>query len=124
MRDSSAPDCLFRAKTMNNRALIPQLKTPIRPASPHARASIFALAIAATALCGGARAEQLAGRQGLQLFFDRTGIIGTLDLNGPVNEQGAFFQSLGTNGRTCATCHVASQAMSLSAKGIQLRFAQ
>ncbi len=86
--------------------------------------SIVVLAIAATALCGGARADLPDSRQGLQLFFDRTGIIGTLDVNGPVNEQGAFFQSLGTNGRSCATCHVASQAMSLSAMGVQLRFAQ
>jgi hypothetical protein len=94
---------------MNTRALIP---------------SIVALAIAAGAFCSGARADEPAGPQGLQLFFDRTGIIGTLDLNGPVNQRGAFFQSLGTNGRTCATCHVASQAMSLSVPGIQLRFAQ
>jgi cytochrome c peroxidase len=84
--------------------------------------SIVALAVA-SALCGAARADQPAA-QGLQLFFDRTGIIGTLDLNGPVNQQGAFFQSLGTNGRSCATCHLASQAMSLSATGAQLRFAQ
>jgi len=85
--------------------------------------SIVALAVA-SALCGAARADQPAGPQGLQLFFDRTGIIGTLDLNGPVNQQGAFFQSLGTNGRSCATCHLASQAMSLSATGAQLRFVQ
>jgi cytochrome c peroxidase len=85
--------------------------------------SIVALAIA-SALCGAARADQPPGQEGLQLFFDRTGIIGTLDLNGPANQQGAFFQSLGTNGRSCATCHVASQAMSLSATGVRLRFAQ
>ena len=84
--------------------------------------SIVALAVA-SALCGAARADQPIA-PGLQLFFDRTGIIGTLDLNGPVNQQGAFFQSLGTNGRSCATCHVASQAMSISAMGAQLRFAQ
>ncbi len=100
-------------------------KAPIRPASPGARAALTALAIAGAALGGAAHAGLPdAETQGLQLSFDRTGIIGTLDVNGPVNEQGAFFQSLGTNGRTCATCHVASQAMSLSATGIQLRFAQ
>jgi cytochrome c peroxidase len=109
---------------MNTRVLIRQLKALVLPASPHARASIFALAIASTALCGGARADLPAGLQNLQLYFDHTGVIGTLDVNGPVNEQGAFFQSLGTNGRTCATCHVASQAMGLSAQGIQLRFVQ
>jgi cytochrome c peroxidase len=109
---------------MNTRALIRQLEALVLSACAHARASACALAIAATALCGGARAQLPVGPQDLQLFFDHTGVIGTLDVNGPVNEQGAFFQSLGTNGRTCATCHVASQAMSLSAQGIQLRFAQ
>jgi cytochrome c peroxidase len=110
---------------MNTRALIWQPTALTRPASSHARPTLFALAIAGAALCGSARAYLPdAGAQGLQLYFDAAGIIGTLDVNGPVNEQGAFFQSLGTNGRTCATCHVASQAMSLSAKGIQLRFAQ
>ena len=110
---------------MNVRVLTRQLKALVQFASPHARASLFALAIGATTLCGGARAGLPdTAPQGLQLFFDRTGVIGTLDVTGPVNEQGAFFQSLGTNGRTCATCHVASQAMSLSAPGVQLRFAQ
>ncbi len=108
---------------MNPRAFIRQLTVPIRPALLHTGAAMFALAFAG-ALCGGARAEQPAPAENLQLFFDRTGIIGTLDVNGPVNEQGAFFQSLGTNGRSCATCHLASQAMSISAAGVQLRFAQ
>src|SRR3984885_6174335 len=109
---------------MNTRALIRQLEALVLSACAHARASACALAIAATALCGGARAELPVGPQDLQLFFDHTGVVGTLSVNGPVNERSAFFQSLGTNGRTCATCHVASQAMSLSAQGIQLRFAQ
>jgi cytochrome c peroxidase len=110
---------------MNTRVLVRRLKALVQPAFPHAGAAVFAFTIGAGALCGGARADLPdAAPQGLRLFFDRTGIIGTLDVTGPVNEQGAFFQSLGTNGRTCATCHVASQAMSLSATGIQLRFLQ
>jgi cytochrome c peroxidase len=43
-------------------------------------------------------------------------INGGLDLTGP------FFQSLGTNGRTCATCHQPSDGMSVSAANVQLRF--
>jgi cytochrome c peroxidase len=108
---------------MNTRILIRQPKALVRSTPHHSRASIFALALAAGVLCSGARAQP-AAPEGLQLFFDQTGVIGTLDINGPVNEQGAFFQSLGTNGRSCATCHVASQAMGLSTMGIQLRFAQ
>jgi cytochrome c peroxidase len=108
---------------MNTRTLVCQLTAVFRPALFHGCATFFA--IATTALCSGARADLPdAAPQGLQLFVDRTGIIGTLNADGPVNERGAFFQSLGTNGRTCATCHVASQAMSLSAEGIQIRFSQ
>ncbi len=39
-----------------------------------------------------------------------------IDLKGP------FFQSLGTNGRTCATCHEPRDGMSVSAADVQLRF--
>ena len=59
---------------------------------------------------------------GIQIVPDASGVITTLSVNGPIDSHGAFFQSLGTNGRSCATCHVASQAMSISASGIQQRF--
>src|SRR3972149_9170146 len=36
---------------------------------------------------------------------------------------GPFFMNFGTNGRNCATCHQASDAMSVSAANIQARFA-
>ncbi|HEV2286685.1 MAG TPA: hypothetical protein VGR80_11635 [Steroidobacteraceae bacterium] len=84
------------------------------------------LAAAATALCGAAAAAE-PPRGGappvpaVQAFFDATGVTATLDVNGP-QPQGAFFQSLGTNGRSCATCHGASQAMGLSAEAAQMRF--
>lgn len=41
-----------------------------------------------------------------------------IDLTGP------FFQSLGTNGRSCSTCHQPSDGMSVSASHIQERFVQ
>lgn len=43
---------------------------------------------------------------------------GGIDLTGP------FFQSLGTNGRSCSTCHQPGDGMSVSALHIQERFAQ
>ena len=86
-------------------------------------AAFFALAVVSSALSGPSRAEGPSeDPENLLLSFDATGVIGTLNVNGPVDQHGAFFQSLGTNGRTCATCHVAGQALSLSAKGIQARF--
>jgi cytochrome c peroxidase len=57
-------------------------------------------------------------------FLDPTGAIetyttdpsGTLDLTGP------FFQSLGTNGRSCGTCHQPSDAWTVSAAHVRARF--
>ena len=55
-------------------------------------------------------------------FLDRTGIVSTYNTHGPIKDNSAFFQSLGTNGRSCATCHVLSNAMGLSTDNIQARF--
>src|SRR6266853_221878 len=41
---------------------------------------------------------------------------------GGIDPTGPFFQSLGTNGRSCGTCHQLSDAMSVSAAHIQQRF--
>ena len=57
-------------------------------------------------------------------FRDNTGAVATYSTAGAINEQNPFFQSLGTNGRTCATCHQADQAFSLSAAGARLVYAQ
>ena len=46
---------------------------------------------------------------------DRSGVVETYSSTGSFDESGPFFQSLGTNGRTCATCHVVNDAMGLSA---------
>jgi cytochrome c peroxidase len=94
-------------------------------AKPH---GICSTLLACAGLAAGAAAAQGsdngAGPLGRQSFPDASGVITTLSANGPVDGHGAFFQSLGTNGRSCATCHVASQAMSISAAGIQQRFAE
>ena len=56
-------------------------------------------------------------------FFDPTGVVSTYNTNGPIREDGPFFQSLGTNGRSCGTCHQASDAMGLGVQDIRARFA-
>jgi len=43
-------------------------------------------------------------------------IAGGIDLTGP------FFQSMGTNGRSCGSCHQPSDGMSVSAANVQARF--
>lgn len=48
-------------------------------------------------------------------FKDPSGVIATYSRRGPLDESGPFFQSLGTNGRSCATCHIPANAFGLSA---------
>src|SRR5579859_8034652 len=57
-------------------------------------------------------------------FPDPTGAVATFNSSGDIDGSGAFFQSLGTNGRTCATCHRLDQAMSLSNRGVQSIYRQ
>jgi len=45
-------------------------------------------------------------------------------VGGGIDQTGPFFQSLGTNGRSCGSCHQPSDGMSVSALHVQLRFAQ
>ncbi len=56
----------------------------------------------------------------LEPFEDGTGAVSTFNIAGDIHkDNNPFFQSLGTNGRTCETCHEANQAFSISAKGVQ-----
>jgi hypothetical protein len=60
-----------------------------------------------------------------ELEIDRTpdGYPGTyLSARPVVVADNAFFQSLGTNGRSCGTCHQPSSAMSVSVRNIRARF--
>lgn len=54
---------------------------------------------------------------------DSTGVVETLNL-GPTTttKKNPFFQSIGDNGRACATCHEARSGWGVSAKSIQERF--
>jgi cytochrome c peroxidase len=56
-------------------------------------------------------------------FFDPTGVVSTYNVTGPIRDDGPFFQSLGTNGRSCGSCHQASDAMGLGVQNIRTRFA-
>lgn len=56
-------------------------------------------------------------------FLNPNGASQTYSTNGGgIDLTGPFFQVLGTNGRTCGTCHQPSDGMSVSAEHIQVRF--
>jgi hypothetical protein len=54
-------------------------------------------------------------------FANSTGFLATFSEDA-INLDNAFFQSLGTNGRSCGTCHQPSDGWSVSAEHIRLRF--
>lgn len=58
----------------------------------------------------------------LQPFANANGFLATYNVNGRIDIHNPFFKSLGTNGRSCATCHVADQAFSISPPQIRMRF--
>ena len=60
----------------------------------------------------------------LQPFADPSGFVATYNSAGNIDTTGTFFQSLGTNGRSCGTCHIVGNAMGLSAAHAQAQFAK
>jgi len=54
-------------------------------------------------------------------FSNQGGVVGTSGL-GEADFDNAFFKELGTNGRTCATCHQAAQGWSVTPSELRDRF--
>jgi cytochrome c peroxidase len=54
---------------------------------------------------------------------NRFGVLRTIAVDGdPLDVSSPFFQSLGTNGRSCASCHVASTGWTISPDEVKARF--
>jgi hypothetical protein len=83
----------------------------------HKTIALLALSAAFTAVTSG---------QALPNLFplpNGSGLLETYNINNqPISLNGAFFQSLGTNGRSCSSCHLPTEGWSVSAAEIQLRF--
>jgi hypothetical protein len=57
-----------------------------------------------------------------QRFPNPTGYAATFSLNGSVDLTDDFFQSFGTNGRTCGSCHVPADGWTIIPSELQQRF--
>lgn len=53
---------------------------------------------------------------------DHSGVLSTYSTAGSIDLTNPFFQNLGTNGRTCNTCHQAADAWSVTPRHIRKRF--
>ena len=63
-----------------------------------------------------------AGERDELTFRNDTGRARTISTTGEMDPQNPFFQSLGTNGRRCVTCHQPDQGWSITPQGVQRRF--
>jgi cytochrome c peroxidase len=80
---------------------------------PVSRQVLFGL-FGALCAAGLLHADPAIFNPGLTIGIDATGLIGTYKIDGPIDKHNEFFASLGTNGRSCSTCHIAEQAMSFT----------
>jgi len=90
---------------------------------PVSRQVLFGL-FGALCAAGLLHADPAIFNPGLTIGIDATGLIGTYKIDGPIDKHNEFFASLGTNGRSCGTCHIAAQAMSFTPAHAQLLYAQ
>ena len=91
--------------------------SPSRPTMP--RRHRFVLLLAWFVLASVATAVVIPS---LFPFRDPTGLVSTYNATGPINEKNPFFQSLGTNGRSCASCHLAGDAFGLGVSSVKAIF--
>ena len=84
-----------------------------------ARHAALALAISCTATTAGASTSDVYALTAA----DATGTIRTYTASGDLDTTNPFFQTLGTNGRSCFTCHRPEAAWSITPASVQARFA-
>ena len=92
-----------------------------------ARVSLLAAPAALAMIAALLRAQSPADRPtslpNLFPLANPSGILETYNINNTsLDLTGAFFQSLGTNGRSCSSCHRPAEAWTVSAAEIQTRF--
>jgi alpha-tubulin suppressor-like RCC1 family protein/cytochrome c peroxidase len=85
--------------------VIPQRSTPV---------PVTGLTTRVASLAAGAQDSLALNAINPQVTTDATGQLETVSSTGGIPHTGAFFQSLGTNGRTCATCHILAQGFSFT----------
>jgi hypothetical protein len=91
--------------------------------------AVWTLLVISTAAGCGAEAEplgevdsELTGTNNLRVFANAAGQTATYTKNGPFDLANPFFLSMGTNGRTCATCHDPTANWGIAPAAIQARF--
>src|SRR3954471_11268428 len=87
-----------------------------------ATAVVASIAGVAVLLVSATRTAADQTHSGELTFSDASGVHRTIARRGPIDTNNAFFEDLGTNGRTCATCHQPAQAWSITPSELVARF--
>lgn len=107
-------------KNQNERSPRPHGLIPWRCARPLRKRIV--LCVPAVAILGTGSAIADIDIPNLFPFLDLTGFSSTDSTTGSIDVSGPFFQSLGTNGRSCGTCHAPADGFGLSAMDAQFRY--
>ena len=80
--------------------------------------------VALLALAGSGAAQQVAApsRPDALITRDPSGLLQTATPSGRIDKGSPFFQSLGSNGRSCSSCHQQQDGWTISAADVQRRF--
>jgi cytochrome c peroxidase len=116
----------FTESLLNRRQRRPPCPSPTSGATPSVRsgqngrsAGACALALALSLASG----PVASGQTSVLDTRDAFGTLRTITLDGnPLDTSNPFFQSLGTNGRSCSSCHVASSAWTITPSELSNRF--
>lgn len=81
-----------------------------------------AAAIVAIIVVGTSRSQAAPPESRQLVFRNGNGVVRTVTTNNVIDLSNPFFQPLGTNGRSCATCHSPEQGWTITPESIQARF--
>src|SRR4051812_11700183 len=82
----------------------------------------FVVVAVAGLLLGGYRADSDDFQRNTSTHPNENGVAQTFVSTGPLDISGPFFQSLGTNGRSCASCHQPGESWSITPRSLRQRF--
>ena len=83
---------------------------------------VLACAAAGAAQAGDREDRQRPDRPQLHSVRDDSGVLVTISTNGFIDERNPFFRPLGSNGRSCVTCHQPQEGWTMTPKGLRERF--
>jgi hypothetical protein len=84
---------------------------------------MLVVSFSAAAACAVFTRAALADPRGNELTYSNaSGVLQTMHASGAIDRTNPFFEELGTNGRSCVTCHQPAQAWSITPEELQARF--